>query len=241
MGMVVWQGLSELDGITPIVLIATDRSENRKTGGMIQTWILRADMAPHDALREGNDEAICGTCPHRGVASGGSGACYVTVFQAPLSTYRAWERGNATAYSLDMFRGRKVRFGAYGDPAAVPLHVWESIAGVASAVTGYTHQWASCSTDYAQWCMASCDSIDEYREARRAGYRSFVVRAMGSPKPDGVVACPASAEAGKRATCADCLQCGGTSNGRKADITIEAHGPTARAFKPSIQGERILV
>lgn len=240
--MIVWQGISALDGVTPIVVLATGvpkastkavSSQNTKTGDMIQTWILRADVAPHTALKEGKDQAICGTCPHRGKASGGSGACYVNVGQGPRSLWVAHNSKGSIPFDLERFRGHKVRFGAYGDPAAVPFEVWESIASVASGVTGYTHQWRTADTRFARYCMASADTADEGREARKLGYRNFIVRPVGSAKPRGAVVCPASEEAGKRVTCADCLQCGGTDNGRKADITIMAHGATKNAFKPA--------
>jgi hypothetical protein len=236
MGMIVWQGISVLDGVTPLVVLATGvdskrASANAKTGGMVQLFILRADVDPMTALRDGLDEAICGVCPHRGKASGGSGACYVQVYHGPLSTWRSWERGNAAPFSLDAFKGRLVRFGAYGDPAAVPYELWEAIADVASGTTGYTHQWRTADARFARLAMASADSAEEGRQARAMGYRNFLVRAPGTPKPSGAVVCPASAEAGKRVQCADCLQCAGTSNGRRADITIEAHGASRRAFR----------
>jgi len=67
------QGVSELDKVTPVVVLASFESANVKTGNMIQTWILRADIAPNVAIREGSDTAVCGNCPHRGKESGGSG------------------------------------------------------------------------------------------------------------------------------------------------------------------------
>jgi hypothetical protein len=233
MGMIVWQGISQLDGVTPIVVIATgldSSSANSKTGGMIQTFILRADIEPHEALKTGQDGAICGVCPHRGKASGGTGACYVRVYQAPLSTYRAWQRGSAEPFDIARFAGKRVRIGSYGDPAAVPVHVWQDIVAVAEATTGYTHQWRVADPAFAEFCMASTDSVAERRLARSKGYRTFGVRALGTERERGVVACPASEEAGKRTTCADCLQCSGTGSGRKADISIVAHGASKRSF-----------
>ena len=237
MGMIVWQGISRLDNVTPIVVLATfgngkKASANVKTGSMVQVFILRADVAPHDALRQGLDTAICGVCPHRGKASGGTGACYVTVWQGPRATWQSWKNGNAKPFDINAFRGRKVRFGAYGDPAAVPVTVWHELAGAAAAVTGYTHQWRTAPAEFAQWCMASTDSVEERRQARAIGYRTFHVRAIGTAKGHGEIVCPASTEAGKRVQCADCLQCGGHSAGRRADITITAHGAAARSFAP---------
>lgn len=252
--MVVWRGTSALDNVSPIVVLATydtrdgdHSSANVKTGGMMQLYILRDDTHPMDTLQTGADTAICGSCPHMSKSAGGSGACYVQVFRAPSGIWKAYKRdglrtdrdGNPTSvgdslpYDVTAFVGRKVRFGAYGDPAAVPAHVWSEIAEASGhRITGYTHAWRTCDPQFAKWCMASCDSMEDYAAARRKGYRAFLVRALGSDKPKGLVVCPASVEAGKRTVCADCLQCGGTSSGRTASITIMAHGASAKKFQP---------
>ena len=44
-GFIMYQGPSMLDG-APIVVIATMSTSNVKTGQMVQTWILRADINP---------------------------------------------------------------------------------------------------------------------------------------------------------------------------------------------------
>jgi hypothetical protein len=136
-------------------------------------------------------------------------------------------------FDITAFTGRRVRFGAYGDPAAVPYFVWARIANVClnnGGLTGYTHAWQTCDPRFARICMASVDHIDDWPAAKALGYRSFIVRPRGSAKPAGAVQCPASIEAGKRTTCDVCLACGGTSNARSSDISIEAHGSGARRF-----------
>jgi hypothetical protein len=67
----VWRGPSPIDG-APIVMImtglsrlASEQSKNRKTGPMVQTHIVRQDMAPVVAMMNGADRAICGDCPLR--------------------------------------------------------------------------------------------------------------------------------------------------------------------------------
>ena len=57
-GIVLWTGASPVDG-SPLVCIATLGSRNRKTGAMAQTWIMRADVAPHVAVATGMDVACC--------------------------------------------------------------------------------------------------------------------------------------------------------------------------------------
>ena len=54
-GYILWEGASLIDG-APIVVIATgfaSRSTNRKTGGMVQTYILRRDIDPVSAVQSG--------------------------------------------------------------------------------------------------------------------------------------------------------------------------------------------
>lgn len=240
--MLVWSGASALDQTTDLVVLATgfaEPSNNVKTGAMIQIAIMRADMAPNVALAAGLDQAICGNCPHRGVASGGTGGCYVQTWQGPRSTWQshADHPERTMAFDLAAFAGRKIRFGSYGDPAAVPFAVWEAIAGAAAGHTGYTHQWRTCDPRFARYLMASVDSIDEARDAAKAGWRLFFARPLGLAKPGPIggrsmVVCPASAEAGKRTVCASCMACGGTSTTRRSNITIEAHGPSKRAIRP---------
>ena len=236
--MLVWEGISEIDGETPIMLLATgvpwrggkgSKSANPKTGPMIQTWVIRSDMPPSEALNRGMDRAICGTCPHASKASGGTGACYVEGWRVN-SIYAAHVTKGSTPMSLEAFAGQEIRFGAYGDPAAVPLHVWEELASVASGTTGYTHQWRNISPEFARIAMASVDSVEEWPQAKARGYRSFVVLPAGSDKPRGAVVCPASDEGGKRVQCITCLQCSGTDSGRRADITIQAHGAGKGSF-----------
>jgi len=71
-GVVVWRGASEIDG-APIVMIVTgltSKSQNSKTGAMMQTWILREDMDPMEAMRQNVDVSICGACLLRQCGSG---------------------------------------------------------------------------------------------------------------------------------------------------------------------------
>ena len=71
-----------------VVCIATgfkSNSANSKTGGMIQTWFLWKHSSPIDAIKSGDDAAICFDCPHRGDGTGKNRACYVNIGQAPLS------------------------------------------------------------------------------------------------------------------------------------------------------------
>lgn len=235
-GLVLYKGPSLLDG-KPIVVIATglaNSSSNSKTGDIIQTWIIRSDIKPTDAINTGDDASICGSCPHRGTIENGKNvgrSCYVTVFQAPLNVYKTYHRGRYPLWNGDpeVFSGRKVRLGAYGDPAAVPRKVWRDVLAKASGWTGYTHQWANLHIDdrLRQWCMASADSAGEQAVAEARGWRTFRVRTSEENLAVTEIACPASDEAGKVTQCANCMLCGGGSKLAKS-IAIIAHGSAAK-------------
>jgi hypothetical protein len=222
-GAILWRGASELDG-APIVLIATglNGSRNAKTGaGMVQTYIMRADMLPLDALRAGADESVCGDCPHR------EGSCYVNVGNGPTIAYKMFAAGRYRHHDVEtgaeLLRGRRVRIGSYGDPAAVPFVVWQAILAYSGMVTGYTHQWRRF-PEFAAYCMASCDSPSDRAAARILGFRTFRIRLANEPLETREIACPASQEAGFKTTCDRCVACGGRSAKARADVAILAHG-----------------
>jgi hypothetical protein len=230
-GMVLYHGPSELDG-APIVVVATFASANRKTGPLAQTWILRADCNPLDALRRGADSSICGDCPHRGPEGNGKGrSCYVNVAQAPLQVWRSWQRGRYASFDAAALgrrlAGRFLRIGSYGDPAAVPQSVWREVLPLALRAQGYTHQWRNRRFAYlAGFCMASVDSPRDLAIARLLGFRAFVVTTPDQLRdlPPDLLPCPASEEAGRRLTCASCLACQGNRVNRP-DVVILVHGP----------------
>jgi hypothetical protein len=233
-GLILWQGASRIDGapIVAIVVGLEDASTNSKTGAMLQTYILRADIAPTDAIKTGADASICGDCPHRGDGTGKGRTCYVNVGQGALAVYRAFLRGKYPQATIDQAQAagtaRVVRLGTYGDPAAVPAHVWENLISRATAHTGYTHAWRGIGSTYAHLLMASADSLADKVAAMSAGFRTFrvVLRGEAARLSDEAI-CPASAEAGKKLTCIACKACNGTATNRRASIVIQAHGGTA--------------
>lgn len=239
-GVVVYEGPSRIDG-APIVVIATGlkgSSRNAKTGGMVQTWILRQDVSPPDALRQGLDKSICGGCEHRPKRHDGKHwfgrSCYVNVVQGPNTVWKAYRAGKypkATVSELaDIFAGRLVRFGSYGDPAAVPLVYWQVMKQAAQATTGYTHQWkAERLRDTLSVCQLSADTAEDVASARALGVGSFRVKRPEDATLPGEIVCPASAEAGKVATCASCRMCDGVSGN---NVVIDVHGIGAKQFSP---------
>jgi hypothetical protein len=241
LGYIAYEGPSEIDG-RPIVVIVNklNGSDNAKTGAdLVQTFIIRSDVNPVDALKTGDDVSICGQCAHRPelASETGDAPCYVNVGRSVRSVFEAYKRGRYVKASPGTLRrilaGRKVRLGTYGDPAAAPVAMWQTITADAAGIVGYSHQWQSIGFDHAAWAplvMASADSIDEAAQANLYGMRVFRV-SVGIDHQAGETTCPASAEGGKKATCDACMLCGGTSKAAR-DIVIADHavGHKRRVF-----------
>ena len=242
---IIYQGPSLLDG-SPIVVIAQTKTRNRKTGDMVQTYILHAEIDPITANRTGADFAICGNCPLRGKAHDGDKGtakergCYVTLAHGPRSVYAAFKRGvyeTATGHEAikAIGKGRMVRIGTYGDGAAVPSYIWDSLCDAATGWTAYTHQNGldGADTDPKRF-MTSAESEAQAQAAWAMGQRTFRMIADVSDLVKGKeVLCPASEEAGKRTTCDTCKLCAGASIKAKS-IAIVAHGGSAKNAKALI-------
>lgn len=236
---IIYRGPSLIDG-KPIVVIAIDSSRNTKTGRMVQTYILRADIDPREASKTGQDFSICGNCPHRGVATNDPEAkqakhrsCYVLLGQGVLIAYRAYVKGiypdvQGHAAIASIGKGKLVRLGTYGDPAAVPSYIWESLISQAAGHTAYSHQAKTQGADFRpSYMMQSADNETQAREAWANGRRTFrVVKSVSDIVAGKEILCPASKEAGRRVTCSQCKLCGGNAIKAKS-IAIPAHGAGA--------------
>lgn len=246
-GVVFYEGPSRIDG-APIIGIATFGTSNEKTGNLVQTWILRSDVHPIDAINSGEDASICGSCPLRGRIGpasertkpgkfGGDTAnkersCYVLVQNAPLQIYKSYHKGNYPKLAPEhkqLMMGRGLRYGSYGDPVAIPMKFWDALGKYCTgkAEPGYTHQWRN--KKFSNWSnrvMASTHSLPENEFAEAAGWRTFRTVAPESVLGDNEIYCPASAEGGFKANCETCGACNGRrdmGDGRKS-IAIVAHG-----------------
>lgn len=234
---VIYEGPSLIDG-KPIVAIAQVDSGNKKTGNMVQTWILRSDIDPITASRTGQDSSICGDCPHKGTPNNNAKGwatdrtCYVNLLFAPNGVYKAYKRGiYSTMQGHDNIRAigllRGVRLGSYGDPMAVPQYIWESLCSGAEYVTAYTHQ----QNTMPNLVMTSADSLAQAESAWEQGQRTFrVIASLDAIDKANEVLCPASKEAGERVQCAQCKLCGGNSKAAKS-VAIVAHGSSKRKAK----------
>ena len=250
-GFIAYRGPSLIEPGVEIALVVNcvnGQSKNEKTGPLAQSWIIRTDMHPMDAIRSNADTAICGRCPY----AGGKG-CYVSM--QPVSS--VWRTMNASRYAPETPEGvaaalvkaikkgkiRGLRCGSYGDPAAVPAEVWmpliEAVRQAGGKTTGYTHQWSPTYSNpgytadprLQSFLMASAHGAEDAKRANGLGWRSFATfRTVEELRAAvRVVACPASPEGGERRSCATCGvagMCSGkkTDEDRRANVGIVVHG-----------------
>ena len=223
---IIYKGPSLLDG-KPIVVIATYSKRNAKTGAVVQTYILVDGINPLEASKTGADYSICGDCAMRGEVTtdpnrkqAAKRRCYVNLGQGVLIVYKSFLRGVYPVAQIiqgngfvinqikDIGRGRFVRIGTYGDPAAVPPAVWEDLLSEADTFTAYSHQ-SGWRPDIA---MQSADTHAQAFEHWKAGRRTFrVIANLGQLDSRKEVLCPASKEANRRVQCTACKLCKGSA------------------------------
>lgn len=177
-----------------------------------------------------HDKPNCLDCPLSGNA--GTGKCYThkyMQFAGFLSQLRSvgvsdigeLDQAKRSAI-IEMCRGRYVRFGTYGEPSLMPVDLISEMVDVSKSHTGYTHQWDKAwAQGYAPYFMASVHNQGEEFEAKAMGWRSFITVDKG--QESDAVQCPASKEAGYKATCASCNLCSGRRTKTTKNIKINKH------------------
>lgn len=230
LGFTLYEGPSMLTG-EPITAVLTLKTSNRKTGNMAQVWIIASgDLNPVELSQAKLDSSICGNCPHK---HSSNGSCYINLGQAPLAVYKAYKRGRYPAFVASehghYLTGRKLRLGAYGDPAAVPYETMEQVAELALGHTGYTHQAAHANFDmrYLTLCMVSADTPKQARKYQKLGAKTFRVALVGDSLADNEVECLADSEG---LTCNECGLCDGT----KGNVAITVHGSRMKRFNSKL-------
>ncbi len=227
-GYVIYEGPSLFDK-KPIVAVLTMTTTNKKTGQMAQLWILRSDIAPHEAVKTGEDLSVCGGCKHRHFTGG---SCYVLPFQGPRSVYAAYKRGR---YSKDLEKLSKllptngVRLGAYGDPAMLPEEVLAWLTHYSKFTTGYTHQWKNKRLGHAvKYCQGSVDTPQEYAEFKSMYPKGYTFRVAADDVRDSdEIECLSDS---KGLSCVECRLC----DGKTQDISIKVHGSYASRYASTI-------
>jgi hypothetical protein len=241
-GEIVYQGPSRLNG-QPIVAILTYRSNNTGTGDMAQLTILNQSHDPVTTLKMGLDASICGDCPFSNAQHNkvkGGGGCYVNVGQAPLAIYNAWKAGSYpmgnTLTRARNLKGKGLRLGSYGDPAALPVTLVRSMTKQAAYHTGYTHQWAggrdrhtgkvkpTLAKGWRRLVMASCETVEQVKTASAKGWRSFRVKSITSPITSLEVLCAKDETQSSPKTCSQCRACNGWNREGQRSVVINGHG-----------------
>jgi len=234
----VYLGASRVRRGASVAAFVTVGGSNVKTGaGTVQVHILDAETDPVTAYQSGTPGNCPTECQHLQ-----DGTCYVRYEQAPLGIWKAWNRGNVAPLPragigdyLQRAADRGytlLRFGASGDPAALPAALVRVLADAADAAgmdrTAYTHAWQRASARHLQaYAMASVDDVDAQARAALAGWRTFRASTFaGDDVPAvGEVRCPASAERGALLTCATCKVCnGGTPATDAPSVVLRLHG-----------------
>ena len=220
-GYTIFEGKSPITG-DDIIAVITLKSTNIKTGNMASMWILHKDLSPIEASKEGKDESICGMCPHRHNLGG---ACYVTLFQAPLQVWKSYHKGNYPKVNdMTIFEGMSVRFGAYGDPNVIPIDILVQLKSVVKNSTSYTHQWK---TESDNESLKSVSMASEATLAIQNGWRYFrVTNDISDINKATEIVCPNTT---KGIQCIDCGLCKGNTIKAK-NIVIEVHGSKKKKF-----------
>ena len=220
---VAWEGASLIDGST-IVLILTgfvNHTSNRKTGRLLQSWILQQEFAPTFAAKKGLDEGICGSCT---LKLSNTGSCYVNLL--PVNNiHRKYVAGTYPKLSENEIEILKryrypIRIGSYGDPTAVPFDIWEPIISASGRHTGYTHQFQNTDSRWKKYLMASVQSESEARIAQNKGWRTFRIIAPDAPLSDNEILCRHTED--NIIKCDFCVLCDGKSD--KPNIADKVHG-----------------
>jgi len=240
-GFVLYEGKSALPGQEDrdIVAILVKENSNEKMGGadVAQVYILSQEDKPQELVNSGKDDSICGDCPFRA----GQG-CYVIPFQGPGAVYRAWLRGKAYEHGIDNAKTwlrahpRKIRLGAYGDPAAVPQHVWQALLTadiIAMGLLGYTRQWNKPQFQFLRsYCMASIMNLVEFAAAQAMGWNTFRSRHDSDGKLPCEIQCPADKVVYGKNPPSKCVKCGicmgnlyfRKEGKKKVGVSIVVHG-----------------
>ena len=206
------------------------KTSNTKTGQLIQNYFIPFEwIESKEKIGFLSDSKVCFDCDH---GQSKKKTCYVRKGQSAMglaSKVRSMRKiglENIPEFSseieadlLKAIDGKGIRFGSYGEPILLGENLIAKITKKAKFWTGYTHQWHK--NNWAKdYFMASVESAIISDVAQKSGFRTFFVGQPNDPK--NYVTCPASKEAGNKATCEQCKLCMGTSSKAKS-VTILPH------------------
>lgn len=237
---IVYKGSSKLSPSKNIVAIITGNSSNVKTGDMFQLWILADEenkLVPTEIKKQGLDNSICGVCPIKK-------ECYVNVGQAPQNIYKSYLKGRYKDLTSDlqalkdMLAGNKMRFGAYGDLAALPYDLNKFMCENVKLSTAYTHQRKHKNYDIrlSEFAQISVESKQEayYIHKNGLGNTFRIVSSYDeSELLDHEIICPSDTP--KKIQCTDCGLCNG-----KNSVVIKSHGKKEKSLNESINKNNLI-
>lgn len=151
-------------------------------------------------------------------------ACYVAVHQSVMAVFRAFVRGKyptaTPEQARNMFAGRALRLGAYGDPAFLPLDLLRTLTRNVSTWTGYTHAWRE-RPEYLELLMGSADTQADAREIDLLGGRSFSGMKENEIIGTKSMQCPATTS--KKLSCERCGRCNGRRGTKERGTARNVH------------------
>ncbi len=199
----------------------TSKSANAKTGNIPNTTILVDDVKPTDAIKNGQDFAICGDCQLRRVDKTDKLSCYVNCGFGPNAIHNAKNRGSIKD-TLDINQIKVQRHCSYGDPASLSKELNYTILDLADKTLCYTHQWEKPEFNYLKsFCMASVHSKSEAKRAQKLGFRTFRILENENVKlMDNEKMCFYYSH---NVQCVKCQQCDGQQSNLAFSIAIPKH------------------
>jgi hypothetical protein len=214
-----------------------DKIEANKKRKIVQSYTF--SRSQYELILQGTNDGMrtffshadsnCLDCPYNEY-----GKCYThkpTQYMGFLSTLRSVIRVYDDFYKIPLFndeikekiikfsKSQYIRFGTYGEPSLHPYELIEGIVKIADNWTGYTHQWKK-KVDLSPFFMASTHTVEEEKDAKFVGFRSFVAT---ETKIEGITNCPASKESGYKSTCSKCGLCSGTLGKGSKSVYILTH------------------
>jgi hypothetical protein len=202
-------------------------SGNAKTGQLdYEVFHLVAGVHPSEARKSGLDaKTVCQGCP---LASGQG--CYVN----PMGLSALWRALQAGKYpeitlgeAVKRIRGKKIRFGAYGNPSTLGRKLQARLFKAASLALSYDHN------DVSGLSMISVHSAGEAAEHQAAGRRTYRTLGEGEALLPNEIMCPHTAAG---VSCADCGLCDASK--RAKSIAAPYHGSGAKKAKAAVASFR---
>ncbi len=225
--MILWENKGFGGKKAACICVGIDKpSKNAKTGEMIQAYFIGADNNP--LAEKGKPHPVCNRCP---LINNG---CYVNQGQAVLGIYKKYKRGGYDKIiDFNIFKGKKIRWGSFGEGILVGLKLLKKVNKLSSGHTAYTHNWhIKKYQPFKKYFMASVESFKDAQKAWAAGWRTFRIVQRIEDKTAQEVVCPATPfykeKTGKTIQCVDCMLCCGTSSRSPKSVVIVAHGNAAK-------------